>query len=315
MHRNADADAIGSSLGLYHYLIKKRHDVSVITPDSYPEFLHWMPGNDNVTIFDKETEKARQIVEQATVIFCLDFNGLGRLLKLSEPVEKSKATKILIDHHRQPEDFTDHVFCYPEASSTAELVFQFIESLDDNDLFDKNAADCLYAGMMTDSGSFRFPTTSAETHRIVGELIKLGVDVAAVYRKIYENYTENQLRLTGYALNEKLQYFSEYNTALIALSKKELQRFNFKRGDTEGLVNYGLTIKGVRMACLMLEFKDDVKLSFRSKGSFSVNDFSRNHFNGGGHINAAGGELGQSLKETVEKFIELLPEYKGELTS
>jgi bifunctional oligoribonuclease and PAP phosphatase NrnA len=313
-HHKPDADALGSSLGLATYLKKKGHQVTVITPTDYPAFLAWMKGNDEVLIFNQDKSgQAAQLVADAELIFCLDFSVLSRINELGELVRQSAAEKVLIDHHLEPEDFATYSFWTIEASSTAELVFQLIVDLGDQHLIDAEIADALYAGIMTDTGSFKHPSTTAKTHEVVAALIRQGANVHKVSKLIYDSSTLERLRFLGFALSEKLQVLAEYNTAYIAITAEELQRYNSQTGDTEGLVNYALSIQGVVMAALIVDRSEAIKISFRSIGDFSVNAFARNHFEGGGHKNAAGGVSYQSLEETVEKFVALLPQYKEQL--
>ncbi len=313
-HQKPDADALGSSLGLAGYLKKKGHQVSVITPTDYPVFLAWMKGNDEVIIFEEgNQERAAALVADAELICCLDFSSLARINELGELVRQSPAEKVLIDHHLEPEDFAKYFFWNIEASSTAEMVFQLIVELGDKSMVDPEMADALYAGIMTDTGSFKHPSTTALTHEVVGELIKLGANVHKVSKLIYDNNTLERLRFLGFVLSEKLQVLPEYNTAYIAISPEELQNYHSKTGDTEGLVNYALSIQGVVMAALLVDRSEVIKISFRSIGDFSVNSFARAHFEGGGHKNAAGGVSYLSLDETVKKFVELLPQYKEQL--
>lgn len=312
-HRSPDADAIGSSLGLYHFLLKKKHDVIVITPNSYPEFLHWLPGNKDVINYEGKKNRAKKLVMDAELIFCLDYNALKRMEEFGEVVGESKAIKILIDHHQQPDKFPDYILSDVTASSTAQLIYRFIEMLGEEKMVNSEIAECLYAGIMTDTGSFRFSSTSSETHRIVAKLIDAGVKPDKIYNLIFDDNSVDRMNLLGYTLLHKLKYFPEYRTAMISLTRVELKQFKYKQGDTEGFVNYPLSIKGVRLSALMIEKKGLIKLSFRSKGSFSVNKFSREHFSGGGHNNAAGGESRVSMDETVNKFLSLLPLYKDEL--
>lgn len=313
-HHKPDADALGSSLGLAGYLKKKGHSVTVITPTDYPAFLSWMLGNDEVIIFNEgNEEKSAALVAEADLIFCLDFSALGRINELGALVGASAAEKVLIDHHLEPEDFAKYTFWSTEAASTAELVYQLIVDLGDRDLVDKNISEALYAGIMTDTGSFKHPGTSEQTHRVVAELINRGADVHRVSKLVYDNNSIEKLRFIGYALSEKLQFLPEYNTAYIAITSEELKRFKSRTGDTEGLVNYALSIEGVVLAALLIDRTEAVKISFRSVGQFSVNTFARENFEGGGHRNAAGGKSDLSLDETVEKFLGLLPKYKEQL--
>lgn len=313
-HHKPDADALGSSLGLAGYLKKKGHQVTVITPTDYPDFLAWMKGNDDVIVFEAgNQERAAALVADAELICCLDFSSLARINKLGELVRQAPAEKVLIDHHLEPEDFAKYTFWTTEASSTAELVFQLIVDLGDKSLVDPEIGDALYAGIMTDTGSFKHPSTTARTHEVVAELIRLGTNVHKVSKLIYDNNTLERLRFLGYTLSEKLQVLPELNTAFIAISAEELKKYNSRTGDTEGLVNYALSIQGVVMAALIVDQTEAVKISFRSIGEFSVNAFARAHFEGGGHKNAAGGVSYLPLEDTVNKFVGLLPQYKEQL--
>jgi bifunctional oligoribonuclease and PAP phosphatase NrnA len=313
-HFKPDADALGSSLGLAHYLKKKGHAAIVITPSDYPDFISWMPGNKDVLIYQKEkSDKTAKLIGQSDLIFCLDFSCLNRINELGEQVRKSPAKKVLIDHHLDPERFADFEQWDDTAASTAELVFKLIVDLDDKHLVDADIADCLYAGIMTDTGSFRHANTSRQVFKIASELVERGANPYKVSKLIYDNNTIERLRLMGYVLSEKLQVVPEYRTAYIALSADELKRFGSQTGDTEGLVNYGLSVKGVKLSVLISDRRENIKLSLRSLGSFSVNDMARTHFEGGGHRNAAGGQTSLTLEQTVKKFLEILPLYKDQL--
>ena len=313
-HPKPDADALGSSLGMAAYLKKKGHEVAVVTPTDYPSFLHWMYGNEKVLVFNEGNEqKSGELVAEADLIFCLDFSALGRINELGELIRAAKAEKVLIDHHLEPEDFARYNFWSTSVASTAELVYQLIVDLGDRELMDKEIAEALYAGIMTDTGSFRHPSTTEHTHQVVADLIRRGADVHRVSKLVYDNNSIDKLKFLGYALSEKLAFLPEYNTAYIAISADELNRFNSRTGDTEGLVNYALSIEGVVLAALIVERPEAVKISFRSIGSFSVNTFARENFEGGGHKNAAGGKSDLSLQETLEKFLSLLPAYKEQL--
>lgn len=314
MHFKPDADALGSSLGLALFLKKKGHEVSVISPSDYPDFLRWMAGNDEVLIYQKDKpQKVLSVIEKADLIFCLDFSSLSRIDNLGEAVRAAGARKVLIDHHLEPEDFAEFMHWDESAASTAELVYELIADLGEVSLIDAQMANSLYAGIMTDTGGFRHSNTSHKQFRIAGELVALGADPAKVSKLVYDTNSLERLRLMGYVLSNKLQVLSEYRTAYIVLTAEELKRFGSQTGDTEGLVNYGLSIKGVRLAVIISDRKENIKLSFRSLGSFSVNDFARAHFNGGGHRNAAGGQTTLSLDETLERFLALLPQYKDAL--
>lgn len=313
-HFKPDADALGSSLGLAGYLKKKGHTVNVITPSDYPDFLNWMPGNNEVLVFQKEKPKnAATLISQSEMVFCLDFSSLKRINELGEMVEKATAKKVLIDHHLEPENFADFEQWDVKAASTAELVFKLIREIGDEELVDRDIANCLYAGIMTDTGGFRHPNTTYEVFQIAAALVARGADPSAVSKLIYDTNTIERLRLMGFVLSEKLNVLPAYRTAYITLSGEELKKYSSQTGDTEGLVNFGLSIKDVRLSVLISDRKENIKLSFRSLGEFNVNEFARKHFEGGGHKNAAGGQTNLSLEETLKKFLELLPHYKDQL--
>ncbi|CAN5780513.1 bifunctional oligoribonuclease/PAP phosphatase NrnA [soil metagenome] len=312
-HWSPDGDAIGSSLGLWNFLKKKGHDVTVIVPNEYPEFLNWMYGQKQVVDATKNKKKADLTLKNAELIFCLDFNDLKRINVLGEIIEKLTTPKVLIDHHPNPSDFAEFVLHKVEASSTAELIYDFIVELKGAKLVDKDIANCLYTGIMTDTGSFRFPSTTTKTHLIIAKLMQAGAENSLNHNRIYDDNTESRLRLLGYALSEKLEVLTEYRTAFFTLTDADLARFKYKKGDTEGLVNYALTIRGIVFAAFFAQSDGKVKCSFRSKGNFDVNVFARTGFNGGGHKNAAGGMLELSLEEVVKKFKSMLPENLSQL--
>ena len=313
-HHKPDADALGSSLGLAGYLKKNGHAVTVITPSDYPEFLHWMPGHKEVLALDKTNEKLiHQKINEAEIIFCLDFSALNRIQDLTEVVRKASAKKVMIDHHLEPENFAEFVKWDVQSASTAELIYKLIVELGDDQLIDANIADCLYAGLMTDTGSFRQSNTRHEEFLIASELVKLGADPTKVSKLVYDTNTLERLRLMGFVLSEKLKVLPEYKTAYMTLSAEELKGFGSQTGDTEGFVNYGLSIKGIKLSVMIHERKDSVKLSLRSLGNFSVNEMARKYFEGGGHKNASGGSSTLSLDQTLQKFLSILPEYKNQL--
>jgi bifunctional oligoribonuclease and PAP phosphatase NrnA len=317
-HFKPDADALGSSLGLAGYLIKKGHFVDVITPSDYPDFLTWMPGKERVTSLSKDSkqpeEKAQQLIAKAEVIFCLDFSSLKRINELGDMVRISPAKKVMIDHHLEPEKFADFEKWDVRSASTAQMIFELIAELGDKNLIDTDIANCLYAGLMTDTGGFRHNNTTQKEFLAASELVNLGASPSEVAKKIYDNNSLERLRLTGYALSQKLIVLPDYSTAYITLTWEELRQFGSQTGDTEGLVNYGLSIKGIKMAVLMYDRKEEIKLSFRSLSDFDVNAFARKHFEGGGHKNASGGQSKLSLEDTLKKFLAILPEYKTALT-
>lgn len=313
-HQKPDADAMGSSLALKQYLEKKGHTVDVTVPTDYASFLNWMNGNNDVRIYTNENHtEVEKTFNDADIIFTLDFNALSRINELGEIVRNSSAKKVLIDHHQQPEGFEDISYWDDKRAATAELIFELINDLGDKHLIDAQIGECIYAGIMTDTGSFRFPSTSKRVHEIIGDLIEAGVDNAKVHRLIYDTGSEDKLRFTGYAISEKLVVKREFKTAYISITEDELKRFNSKTGDTEGLVNYALSIDGIVFAALFTDRGGIVKISFRSIGKFNVNFFAREHFSGGGHNNAAGGATYISLEETIQNFENLLTQYQSEL--
>lgn len=313
-HQNPDADAMGSSLGLAGYLKKKGHRVTVVTPTDYPTSLHWLSGNDEVIAFEEKVRvQVSRLMEEASVIFCLDFSSLDRIRELGAMVRQARATKILIDHHLEPEAFADLAYWDPTAAATAQLVFYLINRLGDKDLIDIPIAECLYAGLMTDTGSFRHPSTTGDVHRMAADLVDLHIDVSSIHRRIFDNTSLDKLRLLGYVLNEKLKVRPEYKFAYITLTADELKRFRSKTGDTEGMVNYALSVEGVVMAAILIDRGEEIRMSFRSIGEFSVRELASTHFNGGGHRNAAGGRSSLSLEETEQHLLAVLPQYQQQL--
>lgn len=301
-HANPDADALGSSLGLYHLLIPMGHEVQVIVPNDYPDFLRWMPGNETVLIFEKSVKEATDIMNEAEVICCLDFSGLNRIKGMGPVVREAKAKKVLIDHHLDPEDFADFSMWDTSAAATAELVFDLIQQLGMKEAITKDMAEVIYAGIMTDTGSFKHPSTTSKVHRTVADLIDLGADISKVNRNIYDTNSLNRLRFMGYAFLKKLIVKSELKVAYFVITADDYRQFALKSGDTEGLVNYALSIDGIIMATFIIEREDEVKLSFRSVGDYPVNIFASEYFNGGGHKNASGGSSTDTLADTVAKF-------------
>lgn len=313
-HYKPDADALGSSLGLAGYLSKKGHEVHVISPSDYPEFLTWMEGEKQVINYETGNEKkSNRLIDEADMIFCLDFNCLYRINELGDMVGKSNAVKVLIDHHLDPERFADFEFWSTEAAATAELVYELIVNLGDRQFIDQHIAESLYAGIMTDTGQFKHPNTTKNVHLVTADLIELGADIAKVGRYIYDNNSLDRLKFTGFALNNKLKVIKDLRTAYFWISSEDLKEYNSKTGDTEGLVNYALSLKGVVFSAVIIERPETVRISLRSKGDFSVNDFAKEHFSGGGHPNASGGKSDLSLEETVEKFEKIIKTYKKQL--
>lgn len=309
MHQKPDADAMGSSLGLYHFLRQLGHQVTVISPTNWARWLNWMPGCDTVVDFELQRERAEGILDKAEWIFCLDFNILLRTKQMAAKLQQLPVTRILIDHHQQPDEPR---FAYgisdTSKSSTSEMVYDLIVNAGYSNLLNIDIAEALYAGVMTDTGSFRFPAASAAVHRMVAALKDHGLDHTKVHENIYDNYLENRLRFTGHVLLHRMEVFYEYNTALIAISKKDLLRYEIKTGDTEGLVNFPLSIQGIKLSALVIDRDEERKWSFRSKGDFDVNTFARNYFEGGGHYNASGGRSSASLDTTVQHFLEAMKE-------
>lgn len=313
-HKNPDGDAIGSSLGIYLYLIKNNHQVTIIAPNDYPDFLKWLPQESTIVKFESQKEESKTIIYKAEVIFTLDFNALHRTGEMEMPLQRSKAVKIMIDHHQQPDGYAKFMYSDTSMSSTCEMIYNFIDMLGDAKRINEDIATCLYAGIMTDTGSFRFPSTTSKTHHVIADLLDKGANNASIYNSIYDTNSPERLQLLGCALRN-LKVIPEFRTAYITLTQEELNAFNFKKGDTEGFVNYGLSIENVIFAAIFIEHKQEgiTKISLRSKGVFSANEFARSHFDGGGHTNAAGGKSDLNLKDTVEKFITILPSYKNAL--
>lgn len=313
-HKNPDGDAIGSSLGLYLYLIKHNHKVTIIAPNDYPDFLKWLPLESTILKFESQREESKTLIEKAEVIFTLDFNALHRTGDMEMPLQHSKAIKIMIDHHQQPDCYANFMYSDTSMSSTCEMIYNFIDMIGDANSINADIATCLYAGIMTDTGSFRFRSTTGKTHHVIADLMEKGADNASIHNSIYDTNSVERMQLLGCAL-KNLKVFPEFRTSYITLSQEELNSFNFKKGDTEGFVNYGLSIENVIFAAIFIEHKQEgiTKISLRSKGDFSVNEFARAHFEGGGHTNAAGGKSDLNLKDTVEKFIAILPSYKNAL--
>ncbi|MCB0387804.1 MAG: bifunctional oligoribonuclease/PAP phosphatase NrnA [Winogradskyella sp.] len=315
-HKNPDGDAIGSTLGLYHYLLKHKHQATVIAPNDYPDFLKWMPEEPKILKYDSQKEPSDMLIAKADIIFTLDFNALNRTGDMEDALSASDAIKIMIDHHQQPENYAVYSYSDVSMSSTCEMVYNFIDMLGDKNLINEAIASCLYAGILTDTGSFRFPSTTSKTHEVAGYLIDKGANHSEIYNQIFDNNSYERLQLLGRALSN-LKVLPEYRTAYITLSQDELNEYNFKKGDTEGFVNYGLSLNNIIFAAIFIEDTQNniIKISLRSKGSFSVNEFSRAHFEGGGHTNAAGGKSNLDLKSTVENFISILPSYKNALNN
>jgi bifunctional oligoribonuclease and PAP phosphatase NrnA len=315
-HQKPDADAMGSSLALYHFLNQFGHSVTVISPTNWASFLNWMPGCKAVLDFEAPNDKAKVSLADAEWVFCLDFNTLNRTKRMEEMLMTVKAEKILIDHHREPQT---EVFAYGISdigkSSTAEMIYDFIMASGNEERITSEIAECIYAGTMTDTGSFRFPSTTASVHKMVAHLKEMGLEHSHVHEELYDNFLESRFRFIGNVLLNRMEIFYEYNTALIAVPQNDLVKFDMRTGDTEGLVNFPLSIKGIKMAAIIIDRGEERKSSFRSKGGFDVNTFARKYFNGGGHFNAAGGFNKEPLEEVVEKFKKAMKENVAELSS
>ena len=314
IHVNADGDAIGSALALDLILKKAGKEVMIMTPNDFPGFLHWMPGQDLITVDMKNPGKTKLWAGKADIIFSVDYNEPKRLKQAEKVILKSKAFKVMIDHHPDPADFADLCFSVTKLGSTAELIYYLIHAIGLQQHIDKDIASCLYAGIMTDTGCFSYNCSYPEVFNVTAELLNYGIDKDLIYSRIYDNFSEHRMRLMGYCLNKKMIVLSDFNTAYISITEKELKEFNHSPGDTEGFVNLPFSISGIRFTAFFIEKKEHIKISFRSRGNFPVNEFSAKYFNGGGHLNAAGGEWKQSLQNTVNRFSSLLPEFKDQLT-
>ncbi|MDP4285736.1 MAG: bifunctional oligoribonuclease/PAP phosphatase NrnA [Bacteroidota bacterium] len=315
-HQKPDADAMGSGLGLYNFLIQFGHKVTVISPTNWASFLKWMPGAKKVINFETQNDKAMKALAEMQWLFCLDFNVLSRVKNMEAPIREINCTRILIDHHQQPEVAAfDYGISDTDKSSTAEMVYDFIVNSGNIKKINTDVSECLYAGVMTDTGSFRFDSTSAGVHRMVAQLKDAGLNHSQVHENLFDNFLENRFRFFGNILLNRMEIFYEYNTALIAIPQQDLIKYNVKTGDTEGIVNFPLSIKGIKLAAVIIDRGDERKSSFRSKGGFDVNTFARKYFNGGGHFNAAGGKNTETLEEVVKKFKEAIKENKEQLNS
>jgi phosphoesterase RecJ-like protein len=305
-HHKPDGDAIGSMLGLYHYLRKKGHEVTAVSPGEIPNFLVWLPGVESLFNFESEPKPALRALAACDLIFCLDLNDPSRTKLMEQQITAAAQPKVLIDHHLFPKPIWDYGMSIPEKSSTSEMVYDFINLCGDNKLIDLDIASCLYTGTMTDTGSFRFSITSGHVHEMIADFKHKGLDHSRIHDEVYDSWSHRRMQFLGYVLMEKMEIFPRYNAGLIALSRQDLKLFEVTPGDTEGLVNYPLSVAGIRFSTLITERSEEVKMSFRSKGDFDVNTFAREHFNGGGHFNASGGRSNLPFVETVTRFKEIL---------
>ena len=313
-HKNPDGDAIGSTLALCHFLKNSGHKSTIVSPNDYPKFLKWMPGNEHILNFEKENYQSKDRIKEATIVFTLDFNHLGRIGQMQSILETCDATMVMVDHHQAPSDYAAIMYSDTSMSSTCEMVYNLIEYLDGTTQITSEIANCLYTGIMTDTGSFKFASTTSRTHEVIADLIQKGAKNTEIHHHIYDSNRPSRLHLLGCAL-KNMVILQEYNTVYITLSQEELDTYNYQKGDTEGFVNYGLTLEGIKFAVIFIENKEEgiLKISLRSVGDFSVNEFSRKHFQGGGHDNAAGGKSDLSMEETTAYFKSLLPNYKEQL--
>lgn len=306
-HVNPDGDAIGSCMGLYHYLKNSGFEnINVISPNAFPSFLEWIPESEKIIIAQNQTKLSGKIIKEADLIFCLDFNDIARTEDIASRLKKTVAPKILIDHHPDPKPHFDFVYSDVESSSTAEMIYEFIHSLEGNNAINKTIAECLYAGIITDTGSLSYGCNNPRTYHILAHLMETGINGEKIHRLIYDTYSEERMRLLGHCLSQRLRVLPEYQTAFIFLTSDDLKKFNYKDGDTEGVVNYGLSIKGIFLAAIFIERKENIKISFRSEGNLNVNILARKYFNGGGHKNAAGGNYKDSMEGTINYFESVL---------
>jgi phosphoesterase RecJ-like protein len=307
-HFNPDGDAIGSSLGLMHMLRKWGHTVHVVLPNAAPAFLNWLPGASDAIAFDRDPKGAADILDQAEVLFCLDFNRMDRVNALQASLSALSIPRVLIDHHQDPDPSFEYLFSDTTACATCQMVYDLLVAMGRAGTFDTETATCLYTGLVTDSGSFRFRSTTPHTMRVAGDLMAHGVNIERVHQAIMDDNTVDRLRLLGFMLHQRLEVLPESSTSIISLSRADLERYHNKPGDTEGFVNYGLSIRGIRLSAFFVERPDMVKVSLRSKGDLAVDRFLKEHFNGGGHANAAGGHTTGSLEDAVARFRSLLPQ-------
>ncbi|MEP7318785.1 MAG: DHH family phosphoesterase [Panacibacter sp.] len=314
MHQKPDGDAMGSALGLFRFLKEAGHQVTVISPTNWALFLNWLPGCETVMDYEATKEEADAIINGTDLLFCLDFNIMHRTKYMEKILTEVQCIKVLIDHHQQPqEEAFDFGASDVLKSSACEMVYDFINESPNRDLLNKDMATCLFTGIMTDTGSFRFSSATASVHRVVAALKDTGIDHSMIFENIYDNFSENRLRFIGNALLNRLEVLYEYNTALMVIPKRDILKYQIKTGDTEGLVNYLLTIEGIQLGALLIDRSEERKWSFRSKGDFDVNVFARTHFEGGGHKNAAGGRSSASIEQNVIKFKEVIQQYEQQL--
>lgn len=310
-HINADGDAIGSVLGLAAILKNSGKKVVVLSPNHFPNFYKWIKGAEEILVYTASKKKVEQAMAEAGMMICMDFNQPARAGEMRTLVEQFSGPGIMIDHHPYPQQFTELMISHPEYSSTAELIFHVAKAMDYEKYIDKSSAEAIYCGVMTDTGSFDYNISDPQTFQTVSELLTWGIDPEAIHGKVFDNYSADRMRLLGHCLSECMEVYPEYHSAMMYLSREVQQKYNFLAGDNEGFVNYPLSIKGIHFSAFFTEKEDHVKVSFRSKGEFAVNEFASSHFNGGGHRNASGGEIYAPFEEVLEQFRKLLPEYRA----
>ncbi len=312
-HKNPDGDTLGAVMAMYHYLKAKGHAVTAIVPNAYPDFYSWMPGINHLLVYDTASKQAQISLAEATLIFCLDFNATNRVGVMANLLKQAKGIKILVDHHLEPTDEFNHYFTTTDTSSTGEIIYELITALGDGRSISKEVAVCLYTCIVTDTGSFSYACNRSRTYEVTADLVARGVDSNLVHRLVYDTFSEHRLRLLGFALSERMLVWKKFHSAVIWLTQNDLKKFNFQVGDTEGLVNYPLSISNINLAILITEKGDVLRLSFRSKGDFSVNQLAREYFEGGGHKNAAGGNSSLNMDKTLEKLKIVLSQHKEQL--
>ncbi len=313
-HMNPDGDAVGSILAMMHYLRKKGHEVKAAIPNNFPAFYAWLPGSSDLMVYESNAKEVKAALMEADMVFLLDYNAYNRVGQMTDVLKAAPGKKFLIDHHISPEEGFDYYVSTTDTSSTGELVYDFMEMMGDLALLDKDIAAALYTAIMTDTGSFSFASNHAKTYYVAAALIEKGIDAERIHRLVYDTFSENRLRLLGYAISERMVVWHELHAAVVYLTKEDLKRFDYQVGDTEGIVNYPLSMADVNLSVLITEKDRKVKLSFRSKGDFSVNELARNYFNGGGHRNAAGGHAYDTVEVTLEKVKSVLSKFKNELS-
>jgi bifunctional oligoribonuclease and PAP phosphatase NrnA len=312
-HKSPDGDAMGSSLGLYHYLIQNQHTVTVVTPNEYPINLNWLPSNDKVVIATQQPQKAAELIASASLIFTLDFNNLSRIDQLAILVENATAPKVMIDHHLEPSNYAAFMLSDTTASSTCELIYVFMQLMEDTIKLNKNIAECLYTGILTDTGCFKYYSCTDRTHAVVSQLVAAGVRNQDVHERLFDADNINRKRLHGYAVAHKMFKLENLPVIVTSLTNVELEEYSYETGNADGIVNIGLGISGIKLSAFFVERDGAIKISFRSKGTFNVNEFSRKHFNGGGHANAAGGDSKEILQNAIKQFEQIIPTYSHEL--